>query len=283
MRPPDYKLDENNSAFFFFFFLLSCYPFSFKQNIPFSYPGENSGEMASGFKQERWGGGEMSHSCRKQGDSNPANLKAKVGFSILQSPATWHVCDLFVSLASFLFLSSSPAEATTFVSWEVLGSGFASALTLLKKDNLQKCSVTPPQRRRKESQVRQPLPWRCKGRSKQGFTLGFRLLRLWPPFPSAPLCLLINKQAGAVSAVQRTGLPACPSSSRLPTYLPARSQPPVLASWHSWHSALLSLLKLQNSHLENSEAMLRPVTVNYIIHYEALSSACESRFCQTHG
>ena len=60
------------------------------------------------------------------------NLKAKVGFSFLQSPATSHVCDLFVSLDSFS-PSVSWAEATNICQLESPRSGFASALTLKRR------------------------------------------------------------------------------------------------------------------------------------------------------
>ena len=131
-----------------------------------------------------------------------------------------------------------------------------------------------------------------KGRKKEGFTLGFRLLRLCMPFPLHST-LLTDKQAGRSHCSTAASWAAGLSLVIKITYLPAGREPaaPSLPWCSLGHCALLSLLKLTNSHLEtlhpqhqeSSEAMRRPVTVNYIIHYEALSLACESGFCQTHG
>jgi hypothetical protein len=77
----DYKLEMKTIAFFSFFLVT---PFILNKTFPFFLPGENSGEMASGFKQERWGRGggpvAMSHSFRKRGDSNPAKPESKGRF-----------------------------------------------------------------------------------------------------------------------------------------------------------------------------------------------------------
>lgn len=75
----DYKLEMKTIAFFSFF--LSCYPFSFKQNIPlFLTPGTTLGKWLQVLNRRDWGGGGMSHSCRKQGDSNPAKPEGKGRF-----------------------------------------------------------------------------------------------------------------------------------------------------------------------------------------------------------
>lgn len=52
----DYKLEMKTIAFFSFF--LSCYPFSFKQNIPlFLTPGTTLGKWLQVLNRRDWGGG----------------------------------------------------------------------------------------------------------------------------------------------------------------------------------------------------------------------------------
>lgn len=132
-------------------------------------------------------------------------------------------------------------------------------------------------------------PWCCSEMQKPGFTLGFSgCLGSGCPSPS-PLSFQINKPAGAISALQLAGLLGWPSSSRLPTYRPAGEEPTARPSPGTalgtrpsclpWSEKAVTL-KLSTPSTTALRPMLRPATVNYIIHSEAMSLASESGFCK---
>lgn len=127
---------------------------------------------------------------------------------------------------------------------------------------------------------------------KRGFTPGFSgCLGYDRPSPS-PLSFQINKPAGAISALQLAGLLGCPSSSRLPTYRPAGEEPTAHPSPGTALGTVPSCLprsekavtlKLSTASTTVLRPVLRPVTVNYIMHREAVRLASESGFCKTSG
>lgn len=167
----------------------------------------------------------MSWSVKSQGHSNPENPEGRGRF--FESNHFKCVISLFL-LPSFPF-SLLWQRQQTFVSWEALD--LALPLVDPEKKDTRKSAFATSQLRFSKGICLEALMllWNAKTRIHPWL---FRLPRLWLPFPLPNL--QINKQAGAISALQLAALLGCPSSSRLPTYRPARSQPPVLALAQPW-------------------------------------------------
>lgn len=127
---------------------------------------------------------------------------------------------------------------------------------------------------------------KCK---KRGFTPGFSGCQGYGcPSPS-PISFQINKLAGAISALQLARLLGCPSSSRLPTYWLAGEEPTArpspgtalgtVPSCLPWSKKAVTL-KLSPPSTRARRPALRPVTVDCVIHSEAIRLASESGFCK---
>lgn len=190
------------------------------------------------------GGGEwVTISKRGGGDSSPENPEGKGRFFFFSKVQPLHMCDLFVSFASFSPLLSPGQRPQTFFSWEALGL----ALPLVwpwKERYVQKC-LGHRTAEEEEGNLCSSPALDLKGRNKEGFTLGFRLLRLWTPFPLHPT-LLTDKQAGRSHFSTAASWAASLSLVIKITYLPAGREPDArpcpgaalgtLPSFLSWSS-----------------------------------------------